>query len=825
MAATVHYPGADERPLEAGWFLQSTAPGAAATPHDLKGPGLRIAAPVPGTAAQALAQAGLFDPQRPTPLHDRDFWYFRSLAGEHPGPAVLRFGGLATIAEVYLNGRHMLISESMFESHDLQLTLTGDDELAICFRALEPHLQKRGPRARWRPQLADSQGLRLVRTTQLGRMPGWCPEIHPVGPWRGVSLIRPSVHALDDLTFNATLTEDGTGRLSVSFGLGRGTASDIRLHCAGREACLAADEKSVVRGTLEIPDVIPWWPHTHGTPHLHVASLLIDGHEHGLGLVGFRRLEIERGQDGRDFRLKVNGVEVFCRGAVWATADILRLSGDCDAYLPWLTLARQAGMNMLRVAGTMAYETPDFFRLCDQFGILVWQDLMFANYDYPFAEEGFRAHIEREVLQFLRGIQASPSLAILCGGSEVYQQAAMLGLPQAAWRSELFSDFLPKLAAFLSPGIPYVENSPCGGSVPFAVNEGVSHYYGVGAYCRPLEDARRADIRFAGECLAFAHVPQQQTLDRTLPVPPVVHPKWKERVPRDRGASWDFDDIRDHYLQLLYGFDPTRLRREDPARYLDFSRATTGEVLEETFAEWRRAESRCGGALVWTLQDLMPGAGWGVIDSTGEPKPVWHAMKRAFRPVQVVLTDEGTNGLDIHLINDGGRPVEAHLHIACLRQGLAPVVTGERAVVLEPRSTRMLHATDLFGAFFDTTYAFRFGPPSHDVTVARLVDVASGATVAEAFHYPLGRAAALHDSTISATLKAANDGWQLELSTDRLAQSVHISSDTHRAEEDWFHLAPSTTRSVRLHRRDDAGGDAGPSGTIAHLGSARHFSF
>ncbi|MGO7465110.1 glycoside hydrolase family 2 protein, partial [Rhizobium ruizarguesonis] len=96
--------------------------------------------------------------------------------------------------------------------------------------------------------------------------------------------------------------------------------------------------------------------------------------------------------------------------------------------------------------------------------------------------------------------------------------------------------------------------------------------------------------------------------------------------------------VRDFYLQILYGFDPAELRREDPERYLDLSRAVTGEVIEETFAEWRRKGSACNGALVWTLQELLPGPGWGVIDSTGEPKQVWYAMRRAFRPVQVVFT-------------------------------------------------------------------------------------------------------------------------------------------------------------------------------------------
>jgi beta-mannosidase len=140
-------------------------------------------------------------------------------------------------------------------------------------------------------------------------------------------------------------------------------------------------------------------------------------------------------------------------------------------------------------------------------------------------------------------------------------------------------------------------------------------------------------------------------------------------VPRDRGASWDFEDVRDFYLAELYDVDPATLRRENRDLYLDLSRAVSGEVVEATFAEWRRQGSSCNGALVWTLQDLLPGAGWGVIDATGEPKPIWYAMRRAFRPVQVLLTDEGTNGLDVHVINESEHGLQLDLEVLCLRHG------------------------------------------------------------------------------------------------------------------------------------------------------------
>jgi beta-mannosidase len=815
MTGTI-YLAADIRPLEQGWTLLVTEAGGHTDPSQIHRPAARIPATVPGTVAGALCDAGLFDRHKPHPLHDKDAWYFRSLEGEAPGPTVLRFEGLATIAEIYVNGVLKATSDSMFESLDVAVELSGHDDLAICFRALQPHLDKRGPRARWRPQMMDQQGLRLVRTTPLGHMPGWCPEIHPVGPYRPVLLIRPAQDRIMDLSIEADLDEFGTGKLKVRLRIEEPSSAAIL--CCGLSAELVATADGMLEARLDLPSIAPWWPRTHGKPTLHDLTLSIDGRTHPLGLVGFRRIEVDHDDDGKGFGLRINGVPVFCRGAVWTNADILRLPGSAEAYAPWLTKAAEANMNMIRIGGTMTYESSEFFSLCDQLGLLVWQDLILANFDYPFADEAFAGKVGQEVRNFRGKLQGHPSLAVICGGSEVFQQGAMLGLPASAWNGAFFNETLAGLSQASRPDCAYIANSPSGGGMPFSPDEGVTHYYGVGAYQRPLEDARRANVRFAAECLAFAHVPQQRTLDRHLPVAPVHDPRWKERVPRDRGASWDFEDVRDHYLQALYDVDPARLRREDPAAYLDLSRAVTTEVVTETYAEWRRTGSSCRGALVWTLQDLEPGPGWGVIDATGEAKSVWYGLKRAFRPLQLLLTDEGINGLSIHLVNETANVETVKLEIACLRDGRHAVVKGSRDLTLDARHTVKLAATDLFGAFFDTTYAFRFGPPSHDITVARLIS-GDGTVVAEAFHFPLGRSKALHSAGFEHTLSATGDGWLLELTTDTFAQSVHLDFEYHLPDDDWFHLAPGGARTIRLLPRDGADPSTKPIGTLTHLGS------
>jgi beta-mannosidase len=815
--------GARESLLGEGWNLVLTDAGACSVPSDVPTASQFIPASVPGTVAQALEAAGLFDRENPHSLNTLDAWYICRLFDEEAGSALLRLRGLATLCDVFLNGQTILTSESMFESHDVAVNLLGGDELALCFRALAPRLAEPGPRARWRPQMITPQGLRTIRTTLLGHMPGWCPDVDAVGPWRPISLLRRGRSVIHDLTLRPELTDAGEGRLHASLITGDDTGH-IVLRCGEFEQAFTANGGGLHVATLRIRDVEQWWPHTHGTPHLYPVSIAVDGNVHDLGRTGFRRIAIDRGADGEDFAVAVNGERIFCRGAVWTSADIVGLPGGREDYRPWLALAAEAGMNMVRIGGTMAYETAEFFRLCDEMGLLVWQDFMFANFDYPKSDKGFLAHVETEAAQFLNDTRLSPSLAVVCGGSEMYQQAAMFGLPERYWASPITEDIIPGAAAALRPDVPYVVNTPSGGAMPFAPNSGVTHYYGVGAYMRPLDDARRANVRFAAESLAFSHVPQDRTLASHLDVPAVHSPQWKARVPRDRAASWDFEDVRDHYLGMLYAVAPDRLRREDPELYLDLSRAVTGEVVEATYAEWRRKGSGCNGALVWTLQDLLPGPGWGVIDSTGEPKPVWYAMRRAFRPVQVLLMDEGTNGLDVHVINELATPLDLDLEVTCLRDGRQSVVSGRRELSVAARAKQKIACTELFGAFFDTTYAFRFGPPSHDVTVARLFSRATGSLVAEAFHYPQGHAKALHAADLRAVLVRQEGDWFVEVESDRLAQSVRIDLAGYRPEDDWFHLAPGLVRRVKLVPRGGAASDTTPAGQLKTLGNRRIFA-
>ena len=326
---------------------------------------------------------------------------------------------------------------------------------------------------------------------------------------------------------------------------------------------------------------------------------------------------------------------------------------------------------------------------------------------------------------------------------------------------------------------------------------------------RPIEDARAAGVRFAGECLGFANVPEcsvELEPDRAA----IVQPCWGERHENDVGATWFFEGVRNHYLTTLFGVDVEAIRHDDPARYLELSRAVNAHLMEGVFALWRRAGSPTAGGLVWFLRDVVAGAGFGVIASDGAPKSVWWALKRAFRPTQVILTDEGLNGLDAHVIHEGDAAIEARLSLTCLREGATPVMRAERALTLAPRSAMSMPATELWGGFFDTAYAYRFGPPSHDVTVARLT-AADGRVLSEAFHFPLGLDGDRHEIGLRAGVVRDDEGWVATIASDRLARFVHIDLPGFEAADNWFHLAPGVERRVALKQVGDA---ADPRGVI-----------
>ncbi|MGI8545986.1 MAG: glycoside hydrolase family 2 protein [Gemmatimonadaceae bacterium] len=597
-------------PLAAGWELLRAEPASLCTPDGLSlAAGTWLKANVPGTVASALQEAGLWHRSATDPLDAHDWWYRCRFSWERDDSRVsLALEGLATIADVWLNDAALLHSENMFVRNECDVTsvLRDDNELVIHFASLESVLRVKRPRGRWRSKLVDAQGLRWLRTTLLGRIPAWSGTPRCVGPWREITLVRHGAVSVTGSQLSAQARGD-TGVLQATVRVR--VADDVRITSAVLSAAATTGPMSIehegelliLRGKLTVPRAALWWPNTHGDQALHDVSIQLDCNvgplSLPLGRVGFRSIELNT-QDG-NFAIVVNGVPTFCRGACWSTVDPVSLTGTREQYRAALTLARDAGMNMIRVGGTMIYESDAFYELCDELGILVWQDLMFANMDYPDDDTAFMDSVKEEIWQTIERLGKHASLALVCGNSEVEQQAAMLGLPRECWTNALFGEVIPSLVQGMCPGLAYWPSSPSGGSFPFHTDAGDTHYFGHGPYLRPMSDVRASGVRFASETLALSNVPEPAMVDSLScgSAGAGHHPAWKSGVPRDNGAGWDFEDVRDHYVASLFKVDPLAERYSDPERYLMLGRVAGGELIARTLAEWRRAGSNCNGHL------------------------------------------------------------------------------------------------------------------------------------------------------------------------------------------------------------------------------------
>ena len=778
---------------------------------------------VPGTVAQSI------EINDKTPDLDTFDWWYRceffkpnnqdkSIAqkGER---TYLCMDGLASLADVWLNNELVIHSSNMFVPSrvDISKLLQDTNQLCICFRSLSKYMAIKRPRPKWKTRLIGNQQLRWARTTLLGRIPCWQPMISPVGPWREIRLEQVPHIELIESQLSTTLN-GSTGKIDGAFSL-KSVSEDIQITSASLEAdqhCLELEIEKTSKQTRiinlsakgDIPSAPQWWPHTHGQPELLSFRLRVKTNEgefsFELGRRGFKNIQLLESANTLGFN--INGVDIFCRGACWTSNDIISLQGDSKTLRQSLLLARDANINMLRVGGTMLYEADSFYETCDELGIMVWQDFMFASMDYPVEDVDFHNNIVYEANCQLARLSAHTSISVYCGNTDVQQQAAMMGAPKDVWSNTFFDSELASLCQQRHPGIPYFSSTPCGGALPFHPNQGLAHYYGVGAFMRPLSDIGLADIKFASEGMGFSHIPEPSIIDQVFNgEKPILHdPRWKKVVPRDAGAGWDFEDVRDHYLEQMFQQDPTLLRSYDPDRYLEVSRIVSGEMLYRVFSLWRSTDNHCRGGLLWFYKDLVAGPGWGLIDSDNKPKAAYFAIRHAFFPLGIFLEDKGLNGFHIHIINETSSSRNITIEIKAYRKGNILTLEGSTEIILDARDNKTLIADEILEYFSDANYAYRFGPVQHEIIHVRLLDTATGEHIDDDSYFPITHnMPILKKPEIEVTfIKKEIDEIFLRLCSTSFLQFVRLDLKTHQSEDNYFHLAPNSPRDIRLFNSD-----------------------
>lgn len=776
----------------ARWWVLRRDPGAVAIPDELAADWATApSVDVPATVATVYDD----NPD------DYDWWYRTTLTAAHA--TSIEFEGLTFPATVFLDGAPVADCESMFLPLRIECE-AGDHEVVIRFASLNHWLKTRRPRGRWRSTLVGAPGLRWARTTLIGRAPVYGNLPAPVGIWRPITAV--AAQSRTDV-----VTQIDANVISVAGTSGARTIRLTVLDPTGEKIAgeTIAPTDGTFRFDVAVECPLPWWPNGYGPQHLYRVRLEADGMEVAERQVGFRTLSVS--EDG--FQITVNGTPIFCRGVTWSPPDPIRAFADPAQIRDQVRAFVAAGATMVRVVGGLLFEQAEFWHACAESGLLVWQDAMLATFDPPAEQSEL---IAQELISVLQRVSGNPALAVISGGSETLQQPEMLGLGHDESVMDVLESVLGAAVAQHSDA-HYVRASPSAppksDDLAIRPDTGIAHWFGVGGYLRPITDVRSAGIRFAAESLAFANPPVSDYVERHFGSAAVAghHPDWKAGVPRDRGSSWDFEDVRDFYAHEVFGEGLLAVRRTDPERYLQLGRLAVATAMRDCFAYWRRADSGCGGALVLSGRDMVAGAGWGLLDSDGGAKPALPVLARTWAPVTVLLSDEGLAGIRIDVYNDTEAPLCGELTLTATNSvGVAVDVT--RPLTVAPASSTTFFDTELSGRFRDLSRAYQFGPPTADAVQARAA-FEGGPTVHDVLVLnPAGRQPT---SSLTATASPVSDGvWALELASEVALRYVELKFPDWRVSDSYFHLAARLPRQIVLTRQGDSDSPTGTIGSI-----------
>jgi len=433
-----------------------------------------------------------------------------------------------------------------------------------------------------------------------------------------------------------------------------------------------------------------------------VATLLSDGEivdtqEQRLGI---RRLRLVQdaveGEAGSSFRFEVNNIPVFCGGANWIPADLLLHRVTPERYRSYLQRAATAHMQMIRVWGGGVYEADSFYDICDELGLLVWQDFLFACGIYP-AHPSFLESVRAEAQAAVQRLRHHPSLALWCGNNEDYSLATHLSLPVSGEPTEAFpgrviyEELLPEICGRLDPTRPYWPGSPydpTGGDDP---REGDQHVWDIwNRAMAPYQQYSRYGGRFVSE-FGMIGLPSS-TSTRRMAGP-------EERYPGSRVLDFHLKAGEGVRRMAVYLAENMRVP-SDMAGYTYATQLVQSEAVATALRSWRRRFGKpgaygCGGALVWQLNDCWPSISWSIIDDALFPKMGYYAVRRALAPVALEMERHPSSGAVVWAVNNTGLIVSGRLQVR--RWALSGKLedSEEWDVVLGPHRTTELAETSL----------------------------------------------------------------------------------------------------------------------------------
>ena len=774
----------------------------------------KVNAAVPGSVYHDLLAAGeMEDPfyrdneMAALRLMEHDFTYERIFSVDKnflsADQVLLRAEGLDTIASVAINGRFIGRADNMHRIWEFDVKgalCPGENKISICLSS-----PTRFIRNAYALSPADGSsdamvGFPLIRKAHCMFGWDWGPRLPDAGIWRDISLLSIDRARIRDVYVTQRHEQDRViCHVSVHPDALIPSGLQVKTVITGPDGKEYAGDGQECDIIIDHPKL--WWPNGYGEQPLYTVKVSLCFDSQSLDTwqrrIGLRTLTMKREKDewGESFCHCVNGVDIFAMGADYIPEDNLLPRVTPERTRRLLTDARDAHMNMIRVWGGGYYPDDFFYDICDELGILVWQDFMFACAVYNLTEE-FDQNIRAEFRDNIRRLRHHASLALWCGNNEMemFVKTGLWGNPaQHADYIKMYEYILPQVLRQEDPETFYWPASPSsGGSFdePNAENRGDVHYWDVWHGRKPFTEYRKFHFRYASE-FGFQSFPCMKTIEEfTLPQDRNPYSYVMEKHQRNQSAN----GVIASYLSQTYLY-PSNLDS-----FVYASQLLQAQAIQYGVEHWRRNRGRCMGAIVWQLNDCWPVISWASIDYFGRWKALHYYEKRFFSPVLLSCEEEGilsqnTNvnaepfalkkSAKLNVSNETMKPFKGTAawqlrgpDASVIREGSFPVEVGPLSVQWLPEQD--FSEEDTYGCYY-----------SYALLDESKQEIGSGAVL---FCAPK------HFRFLDPHLKVWQEGDEIVVSADAFARSVEIQCGADTVLSDNFFDLNAGEKRVRVVR-------------------------
>lgn len=696
---------------------------------ELEGAGFHTDGTVPGSVYSFLLNQGLIeDPYyrdnelKALALMDNEFTFSKTINYSKPNcPVILRADGLDTLCDIYVNGSFVAHTENMHRSYEFDVTNylnNGENHFKLVFSPVDAYIKAKFNEHPMSHSNDCMEGYGYIRKAHCMMGWDWGPRLPDAGIFRDIYLLEKNTARI--LEFHPVQEHDN-GEVFITPNVLTDTEAIVRITLTdpnGKTIELPKNHKT------KIQDPQLWWPNGLGEHPLYTitADVLENGEvvDRVTKKIGLRTLKLIREKDvwGESFYHEVNGIAFFAMGADYIPEDNILSRVTKERTRKLMEQCIDANFNAIRVWGGGYYPDEFFFDACDELGIIVFMDLMFACNMVPLHDKNLVANIEAELYENITRIRHRASLALISGNNEIEQifQGDWADAIDSEWRSQYIAFFEDKLVSIMNElcdYVPYIPSSPTsfGHFIdPGNENFGDSHYWTVWHGNVPFTEYRNHFFRYLSE-FGFQSFPCEKTMNSvTLPEDRNIFSRVMEMHQRSGSANGKIVK----YLADTYLY-PTEF-----GTLLYATQLLQAEAIKYGVEHLRRNRGRCMGTLYWQLNDIWPVASWASIDYYGRYKALHYYAKRFYSPVMISCCETGEKTtrpiVNMERIIDYstkaylGITNETHAEVNGvarwqLRNSRGDILkSGEETVLLPPFSSVNLSEMDFNKTDVDNTY-------------------------------------------------------------------------------------------------------------------------